>query len=92
MWIAGNSIIDQENMGPIEYTPHQGFPYHFFPYEGHPDYMPPFVAIRFKAPATSIGIGITCKIYAKNLNYNQNDSDVDTTEPVAFLPFNLFIE
>jgi sodium/potassium-transporting ATPase subunit beta len=82
----GNSPIDQENMGPIEFTPTQGFPSQYFPYTGHPDYMPPFVAIRFKSPVNSIAIGITCKLYAKNLN-NTEDS-----EPSSILPFNLLIE
>lgn len=78
-------------MGRIEYSPTQGFPTQYFPYEGHPDYMPPFVAIRFRNPATSIAIGITCRLYAKNLS-SANGTDVDSTEPVAYLPFNLFIE
>lgn len=82
----GNSPVDQENMGPIEYTPTQGFPIQYFPYTGHPHYMPPFVSIRFKSPAHSIAIGITCKLYAKNLNATDNG------EPLPILPFNLLIE
>ncbi|XP_054167730.1 sodium/potassium-transporting ATPase subunit beta-like [Oppia nitens] len=103
----GNSVVDNENMGPIEYTPTQGFATHYFPYTGHPHYMPPFVALRFKAPATSVAIGITCRLYAKNLGHNLTDSDdsvVDSGgggggitdrgggQPVPSLPFNLFIE
>ncbi|CAG2115804.1 unnamed protein product, partial [Medioppia subpectinata] len=85
-----NTIVDQENMGQIEYTPTQGFPVYYFPYDGHPDYMPPLVAIRFRSPATSIAIGITCRLYAKNLNHTDNFDEM--VEPVPALPFNIFIE
>jgi sodium/potassium-transporting ATPase subunit beta len=83
---AGNTPVDQESMGQVDYTPMQGFPSQYFPYSGQPNYMPPLVAIKFKSPKTSIAIGITCKLWAKNLEYSED------SEPKATLPFNLLIE
>lgn len=74
-------------MGQIQYTPTQGFVPYYFPYTGHRDYMPPFVGIRFNKPATGVVIGITCKLWAKNLQHEEVEG-----QPSAILPFNLLIE
>lgn len=39
---------DRKNLGELEYLPQPGFPVHFFPFMGNPDYLSPLVALRFK--------------------------------------------
>ena len=52
VWMSchGENPADKENIGPVEYHPHQGFPKHYFPYKNQPGYHPPLVAIVFKQP------------------------------------------
>ncbi|XP_076316584.1 sodium/potassium-transporting ATPase subunit beta-like [Tachypleus tridentatus] len=65
----GDTDVDKENMGPVLFMPEQGFPVNFFPYTGHPDYMPPLVVIRFRQPKVGVTISITCKLWAKNVSH-----------------------
>lgn len=93
-----NTVVDQEQSGKIESIPGSELPRFSFPYTGHSDYMAPFIALKFEKPATSINIGITCRLWARNLVYNQTESGLNDTMvddvyvPSAILPFNLFIE
>ena len=75
----------------MEFTPYQGFAPIFFPFKGQSNYMPPFVALRLPAPTHNVGIGLTCRILAKNVA-NQTELTQDSDEPLPFIPFNIFIE
>ncbi|CAB0034743.1 unnamed protein product [Trichogramma brassicae] len=53
VWLScnGTSFEDILHMGEIEYLPGPGFPVQYFPYDGHPDYLSPMVALKFSRPA-----------------------------------------
>lgn len=99
-WIEcrGNEVPDVENAGPIKVWPGNEMPRSSFPYKGHPDYMAPFVALKFEKPVTAVAIGITCRLWARNVIFNATSSGFNDTMvddqivPSAILPFNLFIE
>lgn len=52
VWLSceGENPADQENIGPIDYYPRQGFPGYYFPYENSEGYLSPLVAIHFTKP------------------------------------------
>lgn len=83
-----NTQFDAENVGPMEFTPYNGFSSLYFPYRGQHNYMAPFVALRLPSPTQNVGIGLTCRLVAKNLS-SQNET---SQEPYPFIPFNIFIE
>ena len=91
-------MIDEENAGGIKVAPGREFPRYAFPYKGHPEYMAPFIALKLEKPQTGVTISITCRLWARNINYNAtengyNDTLVeDQVVPSAILPFNLYIE
>lgn len=99
-WVEcrGNEVVDVENAGPIKIFPMNELPRFSFPYKGHPDYMAPFIALKLEKPKTAVTIGITCRLWARNVMFNAttsgfNDTLVDDAiVPSAILPFNLFIE
>ncbi|KAH9379374.1 hypothetical protein HPB48_008086 [Haemaphysalis longicornis] len=62
----GDTPADRENIGPVAYSPLQGFRTEFFPYTGHPDYMPPLVAVQFLRPERGVVIGVRCRLLARN--------------------------
>ncbi|XP_046912572.2 sodium/potassium-transporting ATPase subunit beta-1 [Dermatophagoides farinae] len=62
-----NTQFDAENIGPMEFTPYQGFSSVFFPYKKQINYMAPFVALRLPSPTQNVGIGLTCRLLASNL-------------------------
>ncbi|XP_035215837.1 sodium/potassium-transporting ATPase subunit beta-like [Stegodyphus dumicola] len=82
----GDSLVDQENMGRIQYTPDRGFPIQFFPYRRQPEYMPPLVGIRFTNPAVGVAVSVTCKLWAKNINHT------DEAVPSGQISFNLLVD
>lgn len=82
----GDSIVDQENMGRIQYTPDRGFPTKYFPYKRQREYMSPIVGIRFTKPAIGVAISVTCKFWAKNLNHT------DEAIPSGQISFNLLVD
>ena len=89
---TANTQVDAENIGPMEFTPYQGFSSIFFPFTGQHNYMAPFVALRLPAPTQNVGIGVTCRIVAKNVSNGTNTEMFNANEPVPFIPFNIFIE
>lgn len=99
-WIEckGNDVTDVENAGAIRVIGINELPRFAFPYKGHADYMAPFIAIKLEKPKTSIAIGITCRLWARNVIYNQTESGLNDTfvddqpVPSAILPFNVFID
>ncbi|XP_015930297.1 sodium/potassium-transporting ATPase subunit beta-1-like [Parasteatoda tepidariorum] len=82
----GDTIVDKENMGKIQYTPDRGFPTKYFPYRGQGNYMSPIVGIRFNKPAIGVVISVTCRFYAKNLNHT------DEAVPSGQISFNLLVD
>lgn len=64
-------------------------PARYFPFLNQRNYMSPFVAIKFEKPARNIYIGVTCRLWAMNL-----DGEVEGWwyKPSAVLPFHLYIE
>lgn len=83
-----NTQFDAENVGPMDFTPYQGFSSIYFPFKGQRNYMAPFVTLRLPSPTHNVGIGLTCRLLAKDLA-NQTES---TQEPLPYIPFNVFIE
>lgn len=99
-WVEckGNEVIDVENAGGIRVIGPNELPRFAFPYKGHPDYLSPFIAIKLEKPQTAVTISLTCRLWARNIVYNEtisglNDTFVDDqVVPSAILPFNVFIE
>lgn len=96
----GNTVIDQENMGSLIYTPDPGYKVVFFPAGPSPPYMAPLIAVQFVQPTVGVAIGVTCTIYTNQeasrpqLVATLNDTVQD---PVDYLDktqvhFNLLIE
>jgi len=75
VWISceGENPADRENIGRMDYRPHQGFPGYYFPYLNVPGYLSPLVAVQFIKPQTGILINIECKARAKNIFPNRQD-------------------
>lgn len=99
-WVEckGNEVVDVENAGGVKVWPMSELPRFSFPYKGHPDYLAPFIALKLDKPKTAVAIGITCRLWARNIVFNAtatgfNDTRVDEEIVAsAILPFNLFIE
>lgn len=87
-FFIANTQFDQENVGPMEFTPFQGFSPIFFPFKGQQNYLAPFIAVRLPSPNKYVGIGLTCRLVAQN----DTESISDSSEPAALIPFNIFIE
>uniref|UniRef100_A0ABD2XPD0 Sodium/potassium-transporting ATPase subunit beta n=1 Tax=Trichogramma kaykai TaxID=54128 RepID=A0ABD2XPD0_9HYME len=70
VWLScnGTSFEDTLHMGEIEYLPGPGFPVQYFPYDGHPDYLSPMVALKFSRPAVNELINIDCTTWAHNID------------------------
>ncbi|XP_001604202.1 sodium/potassium-transporting ATPase subunit beta-2 isoform X1 [Nasonia vitripennis] len=75
VWVSceGENPADQENVGPINVIPRQGFPGYYYPYENSEGYLSPLVAVHFERPRTGILINVECKAWAKNIIHNRND-------------------
>lgn len=73
VWVSceGENPADVENMGQIEYLPHQGFAGYYFPFTNVKGYLSPLVAIRFVRPTKGVLINIECKAWAKNINHDR---------------------
>lgn len=69
----GQSYIDKENVGPIDYYP-QGIDVKFFPFTNQPGYQSPFVMAHFKNPRPGVLIFIECKAWAKNIVHDRSKS------------------
>ncbi|XP_071531623.1 sodium/potassium-transporting ATPase subunit beta-like isoform X2 [Panulirus ornatus] len=73
IWVSceGENPADQEYIGPIQYSPWQGFPAYYFPYMHIPGYLPPVVAVKFDKPSSNVLINIECRAWAKNINHDR---------------------
>lgn len=83
----GDTLLDQENMGAVLYTPNQGFGTEFFPYRGDAQYMPPLVAVQFRRPTVGLAVAVTCQLWARNINHTAPEAP-----PAATVHFNLLVE
>ncbi|KAK8723332.1 hypothetical protein OTU49_011661 [Cherax quadricarinatus] len=72
IWVSceGEEPADQEYIGPLRYSPWQGFPAYYFPYMNTPGYLPPVVAVQFLSPASHVLISIKCRAWAKNIEHD----------------------
>ncbi|KAH3824068.1 probable sodium/potassium-transporting ATPase subunit beta-3 [Dreissena polymorpha] len=66
----GENPADKDNVGDIFYHPSNGFHFKYFPYRNQEMYRSPLVFVRFDNPMPAQLFMITCKIYAKNIEYN----------------------
>ncbi|XP_061378556.1 sodium/potassium-transporting ATPase subunit beta-2-like [Danaus plexippus] len=75
VWVscAGETPTDRENIGPLRYIPHAGFPGYFYPYNNAEGYLSPLVAVHLMKPRTGIVINIECRAWARNIKYNRKD-------------------
>jgi len=73
----------------------------YFPYIGHADFMAPIIAIKLTNPTPNVVIGITCRVWAKNIGTRvEYDATLNRTQtihstshlPAAELPLNILIE
>nr|XP_034840057.1 sodium/potassium-transporting ATPase subunit beta-2-like [Maniola hyperantus] len=87
VWVScqGETPADKENIGPIHYIPHQGFPGYYYPYNNAEGYLSPLVAVHLERPRTGIIINIECRAWARNIAYNRRDR-------VGVVHFELMIE
>jgi len=84
VWVecTGVNEVDKENIGEnmgdqpgkelkLRYTPYQGFPGYYFPFNKTPGYMSPIVAVQFIDPLPGVLITVECRAYAKNIIYDK---------------------
>lgn len=69
----GQSHIDKENIGPIDYYP-QGIDVKYFPFTNQPGYQSPFVMAHLKNPRPGVLIFVECKAWAKNIIHESANS------------------
>jgi len=87
VWVSceGESPIDRENIGDVQYIPRQGFPGYFYPYMNTEGYLSPLMAVQFKRPKTGVIINIECRAWAKNLIH-------DRKERIGIVHFEILID
>lgn len=75
VWISckGENPADEEYIGPLEYTPYQGFQDYYFPFRNTPGYLAPIVAVEFTRPEPYVLINIECKAWAKNIVHDRSN-------------------
>jgi len=75
IWVSceGENPADQEYIGPITYSPWQGFPAYYFPYMNTPGYLPPIVAVQFERPMSNVLINVECRAWAKNIVHDRGN-------------------
>ena len=61
----GEDDPDKENIGPVSYTPWQGFPGYFFPYFNQIGYLQPIVMVQLQEPTPGVLINIECTAWSK---------------------------
>lgn len=54
IWVSCEGInpSDAENIGPISYHPHRGFPGYFYPCTNEEECLDPLIAIHFERPTS----------------------------------------
>ncbi|WAR28728.1 AT1B1-like protein [Mya arenaria] len=69
----GENPADNDKLGDILYYPPHGFHFKYFPYRNQQGYRSPLVFVRFDNPEPAQLFMITCKVYAKNIEYDFMD-------------------
>ncbi|KAK3691654.1 hypothetical protein RRG08_044874 [Elysia crispata] len=89
IWIDchGENAADNDNIAKatVTYSPQQGFPLAFYPYEKQKGYLSPLVFVKFTNLAKHLAYMIECKALAKNIA-------VDRTEKEGSVHFELLID
>jgi len=67
----GETPADTENLGPISYTPIQGFPGYYYPYLNQMHYLSPIIWLQFRNITPGVLILIRCKAWAKNIKHEE---------------------
>ncbi|XP_063974109.1 sodium/potassium-transporting ATPase subunit beta-1-like [Diachasmimorpha longicaudata] len=69
IWLSCNGVknVDKEHMGMISYFPSPGFPFYYFPFTGHSQYLSPVVAIMFHNLTVNRLVNVECHTWAKNI-------------------------
>ncbi|XP_011309901.1 sodium/potassium-transporting ATPase subunit beta-1-like isoform X2 [Fopius arisanus] len=69
VWLSCNGAknVDKEHMGVISYFPSAGFPFYYFPFTGHSQYLSPVVAIMFHNLTANRLVNVECHTWAKNI-------------------------
>lgn len=70
----GENPIDQENIGPLQFWPPQGFPIYYYPYLNQEGYRAPLVMVKFVRPTNGVVINVWCKAWAQNIQHHRQDS------------------
>jgi len=75
IWVScgGVTQADIEWLGPIHYTPWQGFPGFYFPYHNQDNYLSPVVWIQLRKITPGVLIQIRCKIWAQNIAHDDRN-------------------
>jgi sodium/potassium-transporting ATPase subunit beta len=75
VWVTcqGENPADNENIGPLQFHPVQGFAGQYFPFENQRGYLSPLVAVYFEQPKRGVLINIECKAWAKNIYHDRVD-------------------
>jgi len=81
----GENAADQENMGEVQFFPHNNIDGKYFPFMNVPGYKAPFVFVHFKSPERGVLINVECKAWAKNIKH-------DRQERIGSVHFELMID
>ncbi|XP_068244551.1 sodium/potassium-transporting ATPase subunit beta-like isoform X2 [Palaemon carinicauda] len=75
IWVSckGENPADEEYIGPLKYSPWQGFPAYYFPFRNTPGYLPPIVAVQFDQPQSNVLINVECRAWAKNIKHDRQN-------------------
>lgn len=78
VWVSceGDTSADTENMGYIKYTQRPGFPGYYFPYLRQQNYLSPLVCVQFRDLTPGVLVGVTCKLWAKNIEHSRRSPRV----------------
>jgi len=73
IWLSceGENPADRENLGPVVYTPQQGFPAYYYPFKNTPNYLSPIVMVQLLKPVPGVLINIECKAWAQNIEHSR---------------------
>lgn len=73
IWLSceGENPADRENIGPLVYSPSQGYPTYYYPFKNTPHYMSPLIMVQLLKPVPGVLINIECRAWAKNIEHNR---------------------
>lgn len=71
----GEHGADREKLGVVDYWPKQGFPAEYYPYINQPNYLSPFVLVKFNKPTRGQVINIECHAFDGNIEISKYDRE-----------------